>query len=211
MPRSFPKSIVVLLIAAVLFYATAQFLLLGLETNSTEFPIHLQKGREYAGDFLSKWNVHYEIRLQSERKLDLQEQNCLLGIETIVPELCSGISPELLLSWRVETDNSLVASGNSDDTNAGYWGLKMGKILGSFPVTKGVSYDVQIQIGKTSSKLQLTNPRVKIIIREEDLKWSYVWIGILSQAAAFCFLLALILLLIFCGRNIRARTNTIDR
>ncbi len=211
MPRSFPKSIVVLLIAAVLFYAIAQFLLLGLETDSTEFPIHLQKGREYAGDFLSKWNVHYEIRLQSERKLDLQEQNCLLGIETIVPELCSGISPELLLSWRVETDNSLVASGNSDDTNAGYWGLKMGKILGSFPVTKGVSYDVQIQIGKTSSKLQLTNPRIKIIIREEDLKWSYVWIGILSQAAAFCFLLALILLLIFCGRNIRARTNTIDR
>ncbi len=175
-----------------MFYAIAQYLLLGLETDSSEFPIHLQQGREYAGDIQAKWDVHYEIRLQSDRKLDLQEQNCLLGIEAIVPEQCFGMASELLLSWRVLVDNNLTASGNSDDTNAGFWGLQMGKILGSFPAIHGENYEIQIQVRKTSSRLQLTNPRIKITIRPEDLKWSYVWIGILSQAAAFCFLLALI-------------------
>ncbi len=190
MRRSLKKSIIVLLIAAAVFYATAQYLLSGLETDSAEFPIHLQQGREYAGDIQAKWDVHYEIRLQSDRKLDLQEQNCLLGIETIVPEQCTDIASELLLSWRVLANNNLVASGNSDDASTGFWGIQMGKILGSFPVIHGENYEVQIQVGKTSSRLQLTNPRIKITIRPEDLKWSYVWIGILSQAAAFCFLLA---------------------
>ncbi len=160
--------------------------------DSTEFPIHLQQGHEYAGEFQAKWNVHYQIRLQSDRKLNLQEQNCLLGIETIVPEQCADILPELLLSWRIMVDNILVASGNSNDTNTGFWGLQMGKILGSFPVINGVNYKVHVQIGKTSSRLQLTNPRINVTIRPEDLKWSYVWIGILSQAAAFCFLLAML-------------------
>jgi hypothetical protein len=208
---SFTKSAVILLIVATVFYGIAQFLLWGLGTDSTEFPIYLREGREYSEDFLAKWNVYYEIRLDSERNLDLQEQNCLLGIETIVPERCTGIPSELQLSWRVETNNTIVASGDSDDTNEGYWGFKMGKVLGSFPAIKGDIYSLQVRIEESSSTLQQTNPRIKIEIRSEDLKWTYVWIGMLSQAAAFCFLLALILLLIFHGRNLRNRLNTIDR
>jgi len=189
----------------------AQYLRWGLGANSIEFPINLREGREYSGDFQAKWNVYYQIRLDSERNLDLQEQNCLLGIETIVPERCAGIPSELLLTWRVETNNSIVASGESDATNEGYWGLKMGKVLGSFPAKKGGIYRVQVRIERSSSKLQQTNPGIKIEIRSEDLKWTYVWIGMLIQAAAFCFLLALVLLLFYCGHNIRARLNSIDR
>jgi hypothetical protein len=207
----FVKSAIVLLIIAAAFYGMAQYLRWGLEADSLEFPVNLSGGREYSGDFQAKWNVYYEIRLDSERNLDLQEQNCLLGIETIVPERCAGIPSELLLSWRVETNNSIVASGDSDASNEGYWGLKMGKVLGSFPAKKGKIYRVQVQIERSSSTLQKTNPGIKIEIRSEDLKWTYVWIGMLIQAAAFCFLLALLLLLILCGHNIRARLNSIDR
>jgi hypothetical protein len=159
----------------------------------------------------AKWNVYYQIRLDSERNLDLQKQNCLLGIENVVPEQCADIPSELLLSWRVEESNTIVASGNSDDTNEGYWDLKMGKVLGSFPATKGKIYRLLVQITGASATLQQTNPHIKIEIRPEDLKWTYVWIGILSQAAAFCLLLALVLLLIFGGRNIRARLDSSDR
>jgi hypothetical protein len=208
---SFTKSAFILLIVAAMFYGIAQYLLSGLGADSTEFPIYLREGLEYSEDFQAKWNVYYEIRLDSERNLDLQEQNCLLGIETIVPERCTGIPSELQLSWRVEANNAVIASGDSDDTNEGYWGFKMGKVLGSFPATKGDIYSLQVRIEGASSTLQQTNPRIKIEIRSEDLKWTYVWIGMLSQAAAFCFLLALILLLIFHGRNIRNRFNTIDR
>ena len=208
---SFAKSAVVLLIVAAAFYGIAQYLLWGLGGDSTEFPIYLREGHEYSEDFQAKWNVYYEIRLDSERNLDLQEQNCLLGIETIVPERCTGIPSELQLSWRVEANNTVIASGDSDDTNEGYWGFKMGKVLGSFPATKGGNYRLLVQVVGTSATLQQTNPHIKIEIRPEDLKWTYVWIGILSQAAAFCLLLALVLLLIFGGRNIRTRLDSSDR
>jgi hypothetical protein len=198
-------------VVAAVFYGTAQYLLWGLEVDSTEFPVHLSEGREYTRDFLAKWDVYYQIRLDSERNLDLQEQNCLLGIENVVPEQCADIPSELLLSWRVEKSNTIVASGNSDDTNEGYWELKMGKVLGSFPATKGKIYRLLVQVVGTSATLQQTNPHIKIEIRPEDLKWTYVWIGILSQAAAFCLLLALVLLLIFGSRNIRTRLDSSDR
>jgi len=189
----------------------AQYLRWGLGADSIEFPVNLREGREYSGDFQAKWNVYYEIRLDSERNLDLQEQNCLLGIENVVPEQCADMPSELLLSWRVENNNTIVASGNSDDANEGYWELKMGKVLGSFPAVKGKIYRLLVQVTGASATLQQTNPHIKIEIRPEDLKWTYVWIGILSQAAAFCLLLALVLLLIFGGRNIRARLDSSER
>ena len=188
----------------------AQYLLSGLKLNSADFPVHLQQGREYSADFQANWNVYYDIRLDSARNLDLQKQNCLLGIETVVPERCAGISPELLLSWWVETGNTIVASGNSNDTNEGYWELKMGKIVGNFPAAKGKTYRVRVRVEKSSLTLQQTNPRINIKIKAEDLKWTYVWAGILIQAAAFCFLLTLILLLIFVAHGIKARLKSID-
>ncbi|MCP4387103.1 MAG: hypothetical protein GY802_02325 [Gammaproteobacteria bacterium] len=207
---SFAKSATVLLGLAVVFYGLAQYLLWGLETDAAEFPVQLHEGREFTAEFQAKWNVYYEIRLDSERNLDLQQQNCLLGIETIVPERCARVPPELLLSWQVETNNSIVVSGNSDDTNEGYWDLKMGKVLGSFPAAKRKIYRIRVQVTGSSSTLQQTNPRIKVKVRPEDLKWTYVWVGMLIQAAAFCFLLALVLLLILCGRKLRARLNSID-
>ena len=199
-----------LFLVAAIFFAMGQYLLSGLKLDSTDFPVHLQQGREYSADFQANWNVYYEIRLDSARNLDLQKQNCLLGIETVVPERCAGISPELLLSWWVETGNTIVASGNSNDTNEGYWELKMGKIVGNFPAAKGKTYRVRVRVEKSSLALQQTNPRINIKIKAEDLKWTYVWAGILIQAAAFCFLLTLILLLIFVGQGIKARLNSID-
>ncbi len=208
---SYAKSVTVLFVVAAVFYGLAQYLLSGLEANAAVFPIHLHKDGEFSEEFQARWDVYYEVRLHSERNLGLQEQNCLLGIETVAPERCVGIPSELRLSWWVEMNDSIVANGNSDDTNKGYWGFNMGKVLGSFPATKGGLYRLKVRVEKSSSRLQKTNPRIKIKIREEDLKWTYVWIGMLSQAAAFCFLLAIILLLIFCARNIRARLNTVDR
>jgi len=161
-----------------------------------EFPIQLHEGREFSEDFKAKWNVYYEIDLDSERNLDLQKQNCLLGIETIVPERCKDVPPELLLSWRVEENDTIIASGDSDDSNEGYWGQKMGKVLGEFSAKSGIVYRVKVHIKGSSSMLQRTSPHIKITVRSEDLKWTYVWVGMLSQAAAFCFLLAIILLLI---------------
>jgi len=199
------KSIVVLLIVAAAFYGIAQYLLGGLDTEPTGFPVNLLEGHEYSGSFEAKWDVRYEIRLNSERNLDLQEQNCLLGIETVVPERCAGTPPELVVSWRIETDNAVVASGASNDTHDGFWGPEMGKVLGSFPASRGTIYSVQVRIERSSPTLQQTNPRIKIRIRSQDLKWTYVWIGIMNQAAAFCLLLAILLSIISIARYMRTR------
>ena len=205
------KNATVLLLLAAVFFAMAQYLLSGLEVDSADFPVHLQQGREYSADFQANWNVYYEIRLDSARKLDLQDAKLFAGNrDRRSRTVCTGISPELLLSWWVETGNTIVASGNSDDTNEGYWELKMGKVVGNFPAAKGKTYRVRVRVEKSSSTLQQTNPHINISIKAEDLKWTYVWAGILIQAAAFCFLLMLILLLIFAVHSIKARLNSID-
>ncbi len=211
MSAGFVKSPAVLLVVAAVFYAGAQYLLAGLETEPAEFPVNLLAGSEFSGDFTAKWDVYYEIRLDSERNLELQKQNCLLGIETIVPEQCIDIPPQLLVSWLVETDNKIIAGGSSGDTEAGYWGKNMGKILGGFPAGRGTNYRVRIKVKESSSILQQTNPKIKIIIRAKDLKWTYVWIGIFNQAAAFCALLATLLLFFLARRHIRNRFRVVDR
>ncbi len=203
--RQFARSIVVLLIAAVVLHGIARYLLAGLETVAAEYPVDLLESREYSRDFDARWDVNYEIRLEGDRNLDLQRHNCLLGIETVAPDRCAGTAAQLLLSWHVETSGTVLASGSSNDADRGYWGLNIGKVLGSFPASRGTSYRVWIKIIGSSPTLQQTNPRVKIEIAAEDLKWTYVWVGILNQAAAFCGLLALILLTLSTIRSASAR------
>ncbi len=205
---NFSRSGLTLLILSALFFGASQFLLRDLEPDIPEFPVNLSKVGEYSWNFKSKWAVYYEIRLDTERSLDLQEQNCLLGIENLVPERCENHLPDLLLSWRIEAGANIVASGGFDDIGKGYWGLNMGKILGSFPASEETDYHVIVQIRKPSHQLQQTNPRIKIKIRSEDLKWTYVWIGILSQAAVFCLLLAIISFLITFSRKLKAHHSS---
>ena len=199
--RTLFRNAAVFLLAAVGLYGLNDYLFSAIEWAPLQIPVELVDGREHAGEFTARWGVVYEIRLDTDRNLDLQEQNCLLGIETVVPERCAGISPELNISWQVKSDGEVIARGESGDSQAGYWGPSMGKILGAFQAQGGQSYRVVASVGRTAPELQRSNPRLRIAVAPRERKWTYVWSGLLIVLATCLLLLAIVLSLVLLRRS----------
>lgn len=194
------RSAAFLLVVSAALYGLNDYLFSGMEWTPLRIPVELVEGRQHAGDFVAAWGVVYEIHLDTDRNLDLQEQNCLLGIETVVPERCAGISPELILSWQVKANGEVMARGESEDSQAGYWGPSMGKILGAFQTLKGQSYRVAATVGRSSPQLQKSNPRLQVVVASRERKWTYVWSGLLVVVGT-CLLLLAIVLSVVLGRR----------
>ena len=199
--RTLFRNAAVFLLAAVGLYGLNDYLFSAIEWAPLQIPVELVDGREHAGEFTARWGVVYEIRLDTDRNLDLQEQNCLLGIETVVPERCAGISPELNVSWQVKSDGEVIARGESDDSQVGYWGPSMGKILGAFQAQGGQIYRVVATVGRSSPELQRSNPRLRIAVAPRERKWTYVWSGLLIVLATCLLLLAIVLSLVLLRRS----------
>ncbi len=195
------RSAAFLLVAAAVLYGLNDYLFSGIDWTPLRIPVELVEGREHAGDFIAAWGVVYEIHLDTDRNLDLQEQNCLLGIETVVPERCAGISPELILSWQVKANGEVIARGESEESQAGYWGPTMGKILGAFQALERRSYRVAATVGRFSPKLQQSNPRLQVVVAPRERKWTYVWAGLLVVFASGLLLLAIVLSIILARRS----------
>ncbi len=195
------KNVVFLLIMAIIVYGLAAYLNYGIRTAPFMAPIELVEGHEMVGEFKAKWDVSYEIHLDTERKISPLEQNCLLGIEIAAPDTCIDTPTQLFLSWTVASDDEVIASGNSENSQEGYHGPTTGKILGSLPAKGGADYNVTVTVRQSAPDLIKTNPHLKIEVQPKDLKWTYVWIGLSVQIATFCLLLAIVLAAIGLSRR----------
>ncbi|MDH3973329.1 MAG: hypothetical protein OEV42_03525 [Deltaproteobacteria bacterium] len=188
------RNAVTLLVGAVVLFSIAAFLFFSLKAEPLEFLVKVEKGETLEREYMARYNAIYEIRLETERKLDIQEQICLLGIETVAPQRCEPFPAELFISWTVEVDGKKVAHGHSLDSNKGYKREKMGKLLGRFPARQGVRYNITLAVERSSLKLQQTNPKIKIEISPKALKRTYIWAGLLVEVGCAFLLLAVILL-----------------
>lgn len=186
------RSAALFAVVAAVLYGLYDHYFAGIVWTPLRIPVELAEGRHQDGEFVAQWGVVFEIRLDTDRSLDLQDQNCLLGIETVVPERCAGVSPELVLSWQVRSDGEPVAEGESEDSQTGYWGPSMGKILGAFEAREGQRYAVTVDVEGSSPTLQQSNPRVLVTVTQRERKWTYVWSGLLIVLAAGSLLLAIV-------------------
>lgn len=199
--RTLFRSAALLLVVSVVLYALNDYLFSSIEWTPLSIPVDLAEGREHTGNFVALWGVVYEIRVDTDRNLDLQEQNCLLEIETVAPERCLGISPALVLSWQVEADGEVISQGDSMGAQLGYWGPSMGKILGAFQAVEGRRYRLTSTVGRASPELQRTNPRLQVAVAPRERKWTYVWSGLLVVIASAFLLLAIVLSLLLARRS----------
>jgi hypothetical protein len=81
----------------------------------------------------------------------------------------------------------------------------MGKILGAFQASEGHSYRIDVNVGRSSPRLQLFNPRLQVTVAQRERKWTYVWSGLLIELAAGILLLAIALIAILAGRAFARR------
>lgn len=205
--RTLFRSATLLVVASVALYALNDYLFSGIEWTPLRIPIELVEGREHAGDFIAVWGVVYEIHVDTDRRLDLQEQNCLLGIETVAPERCKDLPPELNIAWQVEVDGEVMARGESPGPQIGYWGPSMGKILGAFEAEEGRSYRVTATVGRSSARLQRTNPSLQVSVAPRERRWTYVWSGLFIVIATAFLLLAIVLSILLARRMVLQRAR----
>jgi hypothetical protein len=198
--RTLFRSAAVLLVVAAAGFGLNNRLFAGIDWTPLRIPVELVEGRDHEGDFVAPWGVVYEIHLDTERNLPLQEQNCLLGIESVVPERCARMSSELILSWQVTANAETLARGESQDSQAGYWGPSMGKILGAFQARQGQRYGLTATVGRSSPELQRSNPSLQVSVAPRERKWTYVWAGLLIAIATCSLLLAIVLSAILARR-----------
>ena len=203
--RTLFRSATLLLLASAALYAVNNYLFAGIEWTPLSIPVDLAEGREHAGAFTASWGVIYEIRIDTDRELELQEQNCLLDIEAVAPGRCRDIPPELALAWRVEGDGDVVTRSDSTGTHTGYWGPSMGRILGAFQAEEGRSYRLIATIAQTSPRLQRTNPRLQVAVAPRERRWTYVWSGLFIVIASAFLLLAIVLAVLLARRTLLRR------
>jgi hypothetical protein len=199
------RSAALLVVVAATIYGLYHHLFSSIDWTPLRMPVVLEEVRAFRGEFIAQWGVVYEIQLDTDRNLDLQVQNCLLGIETLVPERCAAVPPDLILSRQVRSDGEAIAGGGSEYSQTGYWGPSMGKILGAFQASEGHSYRIDVNVGRSSPRLQLFNPRLQVTVAQRERKWTYVWSGLLIELAAGILLLAIALIAILAGRAFARR------
>ena len=203
--RTLFRSAALFLTVSAVLYASNDYLFSEIDWTPLSIPVHLVEGQEYAGEFAAAWQVVYEIRLDTDRSLDLQKQNCLLEIETVAPERCRDTPPALMLSWQVEADGKVITQGDSMSAALGYWGPSMGKILGAFQATEGRRYRLSATVDRSSPELQRTDPRLQVTVAPRERKWTYVWSGLLIVMASAFLLLAIVLSILLARRSFLER------
>lgn len=147
---------------------------------AVEQPIDLNELGEYQLSFQSQLNAGYELVLKTERKLDLKEQNCRLGLNSSARGDCAENTQQLLLAWSVFEGANKIASGKSNETKFGIWGETIGKTLHSFPTEKGQEYNIKVEVIHTDQALAATNPVLSVLIGSGVHKGAFV-----SRSLAF--------------------------
>lgn len=131
---------------------------------ASESPINVAANGEYRISFRSQMDAQYELKLETERALELNEQNCRLGIKISDSFLCGDKKERLILKWSISDGSNEIAVGLSNESALGFWGPTIGKTLHNFRTEKGKDYTIKVQVVNTDPSLAVTNPILKVSI-----------------------------------------------
>ena len=154
-------------------------------------PINLDSGAKYRFSFVSQKTVPYELELATDRVLDLDEQNCRLGIG-IVENRCERFPRTLTVRWFVREGSKQIASGNSTQISGGHWGPTIGFLLGRFDTIRDAEYTIDIIVDQGDELLNPANPVIRVSIDGIEHKRAFVYSSLFLLVARFLLGLALL-------------------
>lgn len=131
---------------------------------AAEKPINVAVHGEYRISFRSQMDAKYELKLETQRAFELNEQNCLLGIKISDTFRCGDKIERLILQWSISEGSNEIAVGRSNESAFGFWGPTIGKSLYNFQTEKGKDYEIKVQVVNTDPSLAVTNPSLTISI-----------------------------------------------
>ena len=135
--------------------------------NVLEFEVDLKPGVITSTEFRVGMKAHYDITLEAERNLPVDEINGLLGIQRTVSNW--SLEPVVDIEWTLKSGNSVVASGSSRDEKGGGWGRGVFRTLGRFDGLPKTPYVLEINILRDGSALAPARPRIIVNLDSEDV------------------------------------------
>lgn len=149
----------------VAFYMALTISGRGGEYRVLEFAVDLKPGAITSPEFRVGMKGHYEIILEAECNLPLDELNCLLGSQTALYESSQSVVD---MEWILTSGNSVVASGASRNEKGGGGGDRAFRTLGWFDGLPRTPYVLKVNILRDGSALAPANPRIAVTLGSED-------------------------------------------
>lgn len=135
-------------------------------------PLSLAIGGLRTSEFtVSKRSEWYDLMLQFEKPLPLQQMQCMTGTTSgpLDERLCEKDDPILGADWTVWLEGRIVQWGSIPKGCGCIFTAKVFfKQIGTFPLEKGGTYIVQVHFTKNATRLNAANPHL-IIIPHQDM------------------------------------------
>lgn len=183
----------IVLVVGLCSLGIALFLTNVYRSEPMAFPFNLRPGTTASPAFRVDANGNYLIELEAERTLPFDQLNCLLGISPGITEPCELASP-VDISWRVTSQNEIVAKGSSREGASGAWGDRVSRTLGRFPGKQGDEYVLHVESAKDASALADANPRIVVRLHPLQTKshavmgQSLLWFGVAATLGGLLWL-----------------------
>jgi hypothetical protein len=140
--------------------------------STVYMPLSLAIGRVRTSEFtIPKRSEWYDVMLQFEKPLPLQQMRCMTGTTTgpLDERPCEKNDPILRADWTVWLDGRIVQWGSiPDGCGCIFTNKDLYKQIGFFPLEKGKTYVVQVHLTKDGTALNVANPHL-IVIPHQDM------------------------------------------
>jgi hypothetical protein len=157
------------LILGGLFLLSAIYVQNSHKWTPVSFPIDLKPGVTRSPAFRVNLSTDYEIELEVDRSLPLDQLNCLLGIH-YDQKVCTKLPSPILLNWVVLSDGTAIKKGASEDIRAGSWGPTVARTIGRMAFEKDRDYFMDVMSLRDVSMLAAATPRISIVVNPAEIE-----------------------------------------
>jgi hypothetical protein len=132
---------------------------------AVDMPVSLAVGTVRTPEFPVKGQP-YLIMIEAEKRLPFADMNCMLGLETPLPDPKCNQEPLLQADWVVWDEGHVVDRGSVHrrDGRGGWANASIDRFLGHFVGERNKKYVLEVKFTKDGSALNVTNPHLIVMM-----------------------------------------------
>ena len=151
----------------------------------------MAQGRRGPFSFRTDLDTDYLLEIDVERRIEFEQLNCMLGIETLFPERCRGLPSLIDISWRVLSNSKTIGEGNANHFKGGGWEPTIQREIGSFRASKGHSYSLDLVVNRDAGSLNIANPKITVAAHPSEYKGNIILAQLIGMGATLVALAGL--------------------
>ncbi len=137
----------------------------GCRKAAVDIPVSLAVGTVRTPEFLVK-RQPYLIMIRAERRLPFDDLNCMLGLQSAMPDPNCNKEPLLQADWVVWDEGQVVDHGSVHrrDGRGGWADASIDRFLGHFVGERNKKYVLEVKFTRDGSALNVTNPHLIVMM-----------------------------------------------